>query len=141
MGKRKRKKPEGSSTELSVQVGRASLPEELEARLLAVWQNLGHLIEWCDSSTSWIKMFCTEVRPYRETFYRRAVAKMLSDYSLDRPTASLEMALTECLIATQCASTPDDSEIITCFRETWRESLRSSTKEIELFIRSDLDLR
>lgn len=57
-------------------MARTSLPHDLDQRLQVVWQRLGHLIDWCDNSAEWTQFFCSEDRPYRETFYWEAVARM-----------------------------------------------------------------
>jgi len=136
----KKKSRQGSVIEQSEEVSRKRLPEELEGRLQAIWAKLGNLVEWCDSSTSWLKMFCAEARPYRETFYWEAVAQMVSDYLSANPTVSAERVLTDCVIATQCSPSPDDPDTLIHFRETWQRILDCSRDEIEQFIKADLDL-
>lgn len=119
---------------------RERLPEELAERLLAVWQRLGHLIEWCDSSQAWLQLFCSEARPYRETFYWEAIARMVSSYARRQPAASPEMALTDCLIATQCPPSPHDGEALAEFHAMWQEILNSSQEAIAAVQQSDLEL-
>lgn len=120
--------------------GRNALPKELEDRLKVVWRRLGHLIDWCDGKQAWIKSFCLEARPYRETFYWEAVADMVSDYLLEHPTAAPEDVVTDCLVATQYSASPNDRERMDEFREMWSEILADSRKEIEAFIQADLNL-
>ncbi len=141
MGKKKSKQHSTAEhPEHPGQIDRTALPEELNRRLHAVWSRLGHLIEWCDSSAAWIKLFCTEIRPYRQTFYWEAVAELVADYLLDHPTTPPERALTDCLIATQYAPSPGDSERLTYFREAWQRILDRSRQKIEAFIQADLAL-
>lgn len=140
MGKKKGKKLRSSTAESSEQICREKLPKELEARLHAVWSKIGHLVEWCDDAGTWAKMFCSEARPYRETFYWEAVAKMVSDYMAAHAGESPEMALADYLIATQSRPYPDDSKRMSHFREAWQQTLDRSRKEIEAFIEADLDL-
>ena len=87
---------------------RTSLPHDLEERLQVVWQQLGQLIDWCDSDTAWRQLFCSEARPHWQTFYWEAVAHMMSEYLAAHPAASPEAALADCLIATQCPPCADD---------------------------------
>jgi len=87
-----------------------------------------------------MKLFCSEARPYRETFYWEAVAEMVSDHLGNHPGTSPEKALTDCLIATQCSPSADDSARMADFREAWRQILGRSPKEIEAFIEADFDL-
>ena len=129
-----------STGEQSEQVNRKELPDQLELRLRSVWSNLGHLIDWCDGPESWMKMFCSEARPYRETFYWEAVAEMVAEYISAHPKESPAVALTDCLIATQCSPTAGDSPRMGEFREAWRGILDRSRAEIEGFIQADLDL-
>ncbi len=138
MAKKKSSKPKDSRTESSKE--RHSLPVELEVRLRSIWSNVGHLVEWCDNSTSWLKMFCAEARPYRETFYWEAVAEMVSDYMSEHPTASPEDVLTDCLIATQSSPSSDDPDRMAHFRQAWQHILDRSRGEIERFLKADLDL-
>ena len=119
---------------------REKLPDELETRLLALWSELGRLIEWCGDGETWLRMFCSEVRPYRETFYWEAVAEIVSDCVATHPEAPPEAVLTDCLVATQCSPSDDDSSRMVELREAWQEILDSSRKEIEAFIQADLDL-
>lgn len=133
-------KSEGENVERSEHVYRQKLAEELEVRLQAVWSKLGHLIDWCDDAASWTQGFCSEARPFRETFYWEAVAEMVGDYLRDHPQDSGERALTDCLIATQCSPRSGDSERLTYFWDAWGEILACSQKEIEAFIEADLDL-
>jgi len=129
-----------SSIEGSKRVDRKSLPADLKDRLQVAWRRLGHLIDWCSSAEAWTKMFCSEARPYRQTFYWEAIADIVSDYMLDNPTASPENVLADCLVATQHSPSSDDPSRLTTFREMWDEILCSSKKEIEAFIQSDLEL-
>ena len=55
-------------------MARTNLPHDLDQRLQVVWQQLGHLIDWCDSSAGWTQLFCAEARPYLETFYLTCLA-------------------------------------------------------------------
>ena len=119
---------------------RDKLPQDLTARLQSAWQSLGHLIEWCDSYQAWTQLFCSEARPYRETFYWESIARMVSDYMRQHPAASPESALTECLIATQCPPSAHDDEALMEFRTRWQEILDSSQEAMEAFIQSDLEL-
>lgn len=119
---------------------KSSLPRDLEERLQAIWRRLGHLVEWCDNGTAWTRVFRSEARPYRQTFYWEAVADMVSDYMLEHPTASPEGILTDCLVATQNPSSADDRERLTEFRKMWGEILDRSREEIEVFIQADLEL-
>jgi hypothetical protein len=105
-----------------------------------VWQQLGHLFDWCDSGTAWTQLFCAEARPYRETFYWEAVARMMSEYLAEHQSASPEDALTDCLIATQCPPCSDDREALTEFREMWQETLIDSQQEIDTLMQRDLEL-
>jgi hypothetical protein len=134
---KKTSKKRKSSTEFK---GRTSLPEDLDERLRVIWRRLGHLIDWCDSIAAWIQLFRSEARPYRGTFCWEAVAEIVSDYMLDHPTASPEDVLADCLVATQYSPSFDDPSRLTDFREMWDEILCSSKKEIEAFIRADLEL-
>lgn len=129
-----------SSRKGSERVDRKSLPADLENRLQVVWRRLGHLIDWCSNAEVWAKMFCSEIRPYRQTFYWEAVAEIVSDYMLDNPTASPEDVLADCLVATQQSPSLDDPSRLTTLREMWDEILCSSNEEIEAFIQSDLEL-
>ena len=137
MPKKTRKKKRPSSPDAPP---RSTIPEDLHERLEAVWRRLGHLIDWCEDSEAWLKMFCSEARPYRATFYWEAVANMVSDYMLENPEAAPDDVLTDCLVATQYSSSPDDRKRLAEFREMWDEILSSSRKEIEEFIQSDLEL-
>ena len=136
MPKKKSKKQSSSTTTTP----RTSLPRDLENRLLVVWRRLGHLIDWCDSSETWTKMFCSESRPYRATFYWEAVADIVADYMLENPAADPEDVLTDCLVATQYSPSADDPDKLFRFRESWQEILDSSREEIEAFIQADLKL-
>ncbi|MCL4853930.1 MAG: hypothetical protein KJZ78_21430 [Bryobacteraceae bacterium] len=138
MGKKQSKK--NGSAERPGQIDRTALPEELNHRLHVVWSKLGHLIEWCDSSTAWTEMFFTEARPYRQTFYWEAVAEHVADNLLEHSATPPERALTDCLIATQYAPSPGDSERLTYFREAWQRILDRSRHEIEAFVEADLAL-
>jgi hypothetical protein len=139
MAKKTRKKRK-SSTKGKEFKARKSLPEDLDERLRVVWRRLGHLIDWCDSSAAWTRLFRSEARPYRATFYWEAVAEIVSDYMLDHPTASPEDVLADCLVATQYSPSSDDPVRLTDFLEMWDEILCSSKEEIEAFIQSDLEL-
>ena len=130
----------GKKSSKSKPIGRKSLPVELEVRLRALWSKVGHLVEWCDSSTSWMKMFCVEPRPYRETFYWEAVAQMVSDYVMEPPTTSPERVLTDCLIATQSSPSSDDPDRMAHFRQAWQHILDRSREEIERFLKADFEL-
>ena len=121
-------------------VYRQKLPEELKRRLQTVWSRLGHLIDWCDSASTWTEKFCSEARPYREAFYWEAVAEMVSKYLAVRPQELPAMVLTDCLIATQSAPAPDDSSRMAHFRDAWGQILARSEREVEAFIEADLDL-
>ena len=112
-----------SPTERPETVYRKQLPDELDVRLQAVWAKLGHLIDWCDDGTSWSRTFCSEVRPYRETFYWEAVAEIISVYLLEHPSVSPGSVLTDCLVATQCSPLADDSARVVELREAWQEIL------------------
>lgn len=68
------------------------------------------------------------------------MAELVSDYLLEHPTTPPERALTDCLIATQYAPSPGDSERLTYFREAWQKILDRSRQEIEAFIQADLAL-
>lgn len=124
----------------TTRVTRDSLPPDIVERLLVVWRRLGHRIEWCDTPESWIKMFHSEPRPFRLTFYWEAVADMIADYMLEHPEAPPEDVLTDCLVATQYSASAEDPERLAAFREMWDEILYSSRQEIEAFIQADLDL-
>lgn len=119
---------------------RKSLPEALKERLQAVWRRLRHLVGWCDGSEAWTKMFSSEARPYRATFYLESVAGMVSDYMLKHPEASPEDVLADCLVATRYSLSHEDRKRLTEFRRMWNEVLRSSKHEIEAFIQADLQL-
>ena len=119
---------------------RRRLPEELETRLLMVWRKLGHLIDWCDDGTSWTDAFCSEARPYRETFYWEAVAEMVTGYIQEHPIEPSEDALADCLIATQSPACSDDPDRLVHFRNTWCAILDRSKADVEAFIEADLDL-
>lgn len=140
MAKKRCRKPKDPTAERSQPVYRQKLPEELEVRLRTVWSKIGHLVDWCSDAAFWTKAFCSEARPYRETFYWEAVAKMVADYIWEHPMTSSERALTECLIATQSLPSADDSEMVSYFRQAWEGILGDSRKEIEAFIEADLDL-
>jgi hypothetical protein len=137
---KKTSKKRKSSTNANEFKARTSLPKDLEERLRVVWRRLGHLIDWCDSSAAWTRLFRSEARPYRATFYWEAVAEIVSDYMLDHPTASPEDVLADCLVAIQYSQSSDDPAKLTDFRESWDEIMCSSKEEIEAFIQSDLEL-
>ena len=65
---------------------------------------------------------------------------MVSDYILENPEAAPDDVLTDCLVATQYSSSPDDRERLDHFRTAWDEILKSSRTEIEEFIQADLEL-
>ena len=119
---------------------RKHLPNGLEERLQVVWRRIGHLIDWCNDANSWTKMFRSEARPYRETFYWEVVAEMVSDYMLDHPSAVPEDVLTDCLVAVQCAPSSDELERTTHFRKVWSELLMNSQQDIEAFTIANLEL-
>jgi hypothetical protein len=120
--------------------GRASLPADLEQRLQLVWRQFGPWIDWCDNETAWLQAFCAEARPYRETFYWEAVARLTSAYAAAHPTATPARVLTECLIATQCPPTPDDRAVLIELYQMWRELLRSSQSDVQAWMQRDLEL-
>ena len=99
-----------------------SFPNDLDQRLQVVWQVVGHLIDWCDSSEAWTQLFCSVARPYRETFYWEAIARMVPEYLAKHPTASPEDALSNCLIATQCSPCVDDRAALKEFHRCGRNS-------------------
>ena len=140
MAKKRRTKQTTSTAQVSEQVDRTNLPKDLEDRLQVVWRRIGHHIDWCDDQASWIRMFCSEARPYRQTFYWEAVANMVSDYMLEHPEATPNDVLTDCLVATQYSPSPDDRERVTGFCTMWGDILNVSRKEIERFIQADLEL-
>lgn len=140
MAKKKNSKTKDSTPQRAKDVNRETLPTALEVRLQDVWSKVGHLVEWCNDSTSWITMFCAEARPYRETFYWEAVARIVSDYMSDHPAASAEEVLTDCLIATQSTPSAGDAAPMAHFREAWQQILDRSRDEIEQFIKLDLEL-
>ena len=80
VAKKNRDKLTNSTGERSEQINRQKLPEALAVRLQAVWSRPGPLIDWCDDAASWMRLFCSEARPYREAFYWEAMAQMVSDY-------------------------------------------------------------
>ncbi|MHB0960511.1 MAG: hypothetical protein ACYC0X_31090 [Pirellulaceae bacterium] len=121
-------------------MARTSLPHDLDQRLLVVWQQLGDLIDWCNSGAAWTELFCSEARPYRETFYWEAVARMMSEYLADHPATSPDDALSDCLIATQCPPTSDDHDVLTEFHNMWNEVLIDSQDEIDTSMQRDLEL-
>lgn len=133
--KRKSAARDGKAAERS-----RALPQELAARLGAVWQAVGHLIDWCDDSAAWTQLFSSEARPYRETFYWESIARMLSEFLAKHPTAAPEEALSDCLIATQCSPGSDDSPTLHEFHRMWDSLLRQSRTEIEAVVQSDLEL-
>jgi len=134
------KKKSSPADQDSKQVDRKSLPDDLKVRLQTVWSKLGHLVDWCDDSTSWMEMFCSEPRPFREAFYWEAVAEMVFDYMENHSTASPESVLTDCLIATQGPPSSDDSDRLVHFQTAWGQILDRSREQIEAFIKSDLEL-
>ena len=133
---KKRKSATGGGTSPT----RTSLPHDLEERLQVVWQQLGHLIDWCDSDTTWVQLFCAEARPYRETFYWEAVARMMSEYLAAHPAASPEAALSDCLIATQCPPCADDHAALKEFHAMWQRILGGSQEAIDTSMQRDLEL-
>ncbi len=134
---KKRRSAQGQDTDST---GRSSLPGDLQERLHVVWQQLGHLIDWCDSSAAWTRLFCAEPRPFRETFYWEAIARIVSQYTRQHPAVSPEDVLTDCLIATQCPVSADDHAALLEFRATWQRTLLESRAEIDTFRQSDLEL-
>jgi hypothetical protein len=140
MAEKRDSKRERSNVVRVEKINRETLPDELNARLRVIWSKLGHLIDWCDDDTSWIKAFCSELLPYRQTFYWEAVAKMVSDYLTDQPTASAEDVLADCLVATQCSPTSAEPDRLDHFRTAWQQILDRSREQIEAFIKSDLEL-
>jgi hypothetical protein len=132
MAKKKRSKRE--------QRYRDRLPDELNIRLQIVWSHLGHLIDWCQDSASWTDTFCSEARPYRETFYWESIAEMVSEYFEEHPGASRDLALADCLIATQSPACSDDSDRLVHFRTTWGQILTRCKEEIDAFTKADLEL-
>ena len=121
-------------------MARTSLPHDLDQRIQVVWQQLGHLMDWCESSAAWTQLFCAEDRPFRETFCWESVASMICAYLVDQPAASPEDALTDCLIATECPLTSDDGEALTEFHRMWQEILIDSQEDIEALMQRDLEL-
>ena len=85
-------------------------------------------------------MFCSEARPYRETFYWESVAAMVSEYLQAHAEASPDLALADCLIATQSPATSDDSDRLTHFRTAWSQILGHSRKRVKAFIKADSEL-
>jgi hypothetical protein len=134
------KKRKSASSSDAASPARSALPPDLNARLLAVWDQVGHLVEWCDTSTNWLQAFCNEARPFRETFYWEAIAKLVADYLAGHPDVKAERALTDCLIATQCPPLPDDRVVLIEFHQRWRALLASSRAAIDEVIQSDLEL-
>jgi hypothetical protein len=134
------KKKSSSTAQDAKQINRESLPEDLTVRLRTIWSKLGHLVDWCHDDTSWMQMFCSEPRPYRETFYWEAVAEMVFDYVENHSTAAPESVLTDCLIATQSSPSSDDPDRLVHFRQAWDRILDRSRPEIEAFIKSDFEL-
>ena len=132
----KRKSTDGGGTSPT----RTCLPHGLEERLQVVWQQLGHLIDWCDSETAWKQLFCSEARPYWQTFYWEAVARMMSEYLAAHPAASPEAALSDCLIATQCPPCADDHATLKEFHVMWQRILSGSQQKIDTLMRRDLEL-
>ena len=106
----------------------------------AVWQQLGHAIDWCDSETAWKELFRSEARPHWQTFYWEAVARMMSEYLAAHPAASPEAALSDCLIATQCPPCADDPAALQEFHATWQRILSGSTETIDASMQRDLEL-
>jgi hypothetical protein len=133
---KKRKAATGGGTSPT----RTSLPTGLEERLQVVWQQLGHLLDWCDTETAWKELFCSEARPYRETFCWEAVAHMMSEYLAAHPDTFPDDALADCLIATQCPPCSDDHEMLTKFQNMWNEVLIDSQEEIDTSMQRDLEL-
>ena len=116
------------------------LPQDLEARLDVVWQSVGHLIDWCNSSAEWIQLFQAEARPYREVFYWESVARMVTDFLAQHPSTPPDEALSDCLIATQCPPCEDDPAALREFHQMWQAILRDSQPEIAALIEADLEL-
>jgi hypothetical protein len=117
-----------------------TLPPDLESRLQVVWQSVGHLIDWCDSSAGWIQLFQSEVRPYRETFYWESVARMVADFLAQHPSTPPDEALSDCLIATQCPPCEDDPAALREFHQMWQAVLREFQPAIAALIHADLEL-
>ncbi len=140
MAKKKSRKSNRSKGGSSEKAYRQHLPEELESRLRAVWSAVGSLIAWCNSGSAWLSMFCSEARPYRETFYWESIAEMIARYIEDHPGESPEAVLTDCLVATQCSPSSEDPPRFQEFRKMWSEILDRSGPEIEHFIQADLEL-
>lgn len=140
MPKRKSKNHTNSTTEEPERLDRTHLPQELEDRLQVVWRRIGHYVDWCDDFPSWIKMFCSEARPYRATFYWESVAEMVSDFMLENPETAPDDVLTDCLVATQSSPSSDDRERLSEFCKMWADILDGSRAEIETFIQADLEL-
>ena len=134
------KKRKSASSSDAASPARATLPAELNARLLAVWDQVGHLVDWCDSGSQWLQAFLNEARPYRETFYWEAIAKLIADYVAAHPGTKAERALTDCLIATQCPPLPDDRAVLIEFHQKWRALLASSRARFDAVVESDLEL-
>ncbi|MHB0956169.1 MAG: hypothetical protein ACYC0X_07285 [Pirellulaceae bacterium] len=116
-----------------------SLPDDLEVRLQAVWHSVGNLIDWCDSSAAWTKLFSAEARPYWETFYWESIARMIAEYTSQHPATPREDALSDCLIATQCPPCPDDRAALKEFQQMWRAIVNGSRAKIDAFMQLDLE--
>ena len=65
---------------------------------------------------------------------------MVGDYVREHPVACPESCLTDCLVATQCSASCDDTERVVHFREAWRQILARSREQIEDLMQADLDL-
>ncbi|MHB9067963.1 MAG: hypothetical protein ACYC4B_29625 [Pirellulaceae bacterium] len=132
--KRKSASQKGKETQVHT-----SLPPDLDQRLQVVWQQLGHLIDWCDTGAAWTKLFCSEPRPYWETFYWESIARMVFEYLSQHPTSPPEDALSDCLIATQCPPCADDRAALKEFHEMWAAIVSGSHDEIDAFMQLDLE--
>ncbi len=119
---------------------RPALPSDLNERLLAVWNQVGHVVDWCDSCESWLQAFRNEARPFRETFYWESIAKLVAAYVAEHPGVKAERALTDCLIATQCPPLPDDRAVLIEFYRNWQALLAGSRAAIDAVVASDLEL-
>ena len=119
---------------------RGALPAALVERLQVVWLQVGHLIDWCPDNSAWTRLFCTEVRPYWETFYWESIARMVTQYVHGHPAVSPEESLSECLIATQCPPSPDDCGMLAEFRAMWNAILNDAQGDIESSMQGDLEL-
>jgi len=119
---------------------RPNLPQDLRERLQVVWQQLGHLIDWCDGESAWEQLFCSELRPYRETLYWEAVARMVLEYLAAHPAALPREALSDCLIATQCPPCADDPAALKEVNAMWQRILSGSQEAVDTAMQRDLEL-